>query len=95
MAFAFEKLIIYQKAVDFADQICLRTEHFPRGYGFLIDQANRAALSNAATIAEGNGRFTVRDRKYFFRNACRCLNGRVVAIFHLPADQLGTPDCRK
>jgi four helix bundle protein len=66
MAFAFEKLIVYQKAVDFADQICLRTEAFPRGYGFLVDQLNRAALSIAANIAEGNGRFTTRDRKNFF-----------------------------
>ncbi|HUE17452.1 MAG TPA: four helix bundle protein [Planctomycetaceae bacterium] len=66
MAFAFEKLLVYQQAVDFADQICLRTEHFPRGYGFLVDQLNRAALSMAANIAEGNGRFTVRDRKNFF-----------------------------
>jgi len=27
---------------------------------------NRAALSISANIAEGNGRFTVRDRKNFF-----------------------------
>ena len=30
MAFAFEKLIVYQKSVDFADQICLRSENFAR-----------------------------------------------------------------
>ena len=66
MAFAFEKLIVYQKSVDFADQICLRSESFPRGYGFLADQINRASLSISANIAEGNGRFTVPDRKNFF-----------------------------
>ena len=66
MAFAFEKLIVYQKSVDFADQICSRSESFPRGYGFLSDQLNRAALSISANIAEGNGRFTVPDRKNFF-----------------------------
>lgn len=66
MAFAFEKLIVYQKAIDFADKVCALTESFPRGYGFLVDQLNRAALSIAANIAEGNGRFTRPDRKNFF-----------------------------
>lgn len=66
MAFAFEKLVVYQKSVDFADAICAGTETFPRGYGFLVDQLNRAPLSIAANIAEGNGRFTKPDRKNFF-----------------------------
>jgi four helix bundle protein len=66
MAFAFEKLEIYQKAVGFTDRICQATERFPRGYGFLVDQLNRASLSIAANIAEGNGRFTKPDRKNFF-----------------------------
>jgi four helix bundle protein len=66
MAFAFEKLIVYQRAVDFSDQVCAITQAFPRGFYFLVDQLNRAALSIAANIAEGNGRFTIRDRKNFF-----------------------------
>ncbi len=56
MPFAFEKLIVYQRAVDFADEVCALTESFARGYGFLNDQLNRAALSISANIAEGNGR---------------------------------------
>lgn len=66
MAFAFEKLIVYQKSVDFADRICALTEALPRGYGFLSDQINRASLSIAANFAEGNGRFTKSDRRNFF-----------------------------
>jgi four helix bundle protein len=66
MAFAFEKLIVYQKAVGFADAVCSLTRGFPRGYFFLADQLNRAALSIATNLAEGNGRFTKADRKNFF-----------------------------
>ena len=66
MSFAFEKLLVYQKAIDFADQVASLSEGFPRGYGFLVDHLNRAALSIATNLAEGNGRFTKTDQKHFF-----------------------------
>lgn len=66
MPFMFEKLEVYQKSIEFADQIVELTKKFPRGYGFLVSQVNRAALSIATNIAEGNGRFTKADRKNFF-----------------------------
>ena len=66
MPFAFEKLLVYQKAIAFANAVCTTTRDFPRGYYFLVDQLNRAALSIAANIAEGNGRFTKADRRNFF-----------------------------
>ena len=66
MAFMFENLHVYQKAVSFADEICKMTHGFPRGCFFLADQLNRASLSIAANIAEGNGRFTKADRRNFF-----------------------------
>jgi four helix bundle protein len=69
VTFAFEKLLVYQKSVDFADQICSATEQFSRGFGFLVDPFNRAVLSISANIAEGNGRFTRADRKNFFNIA--------------------------
>jgi len=62
----FEKLEVYQKAVDFADEVAVLTGTFPRGYGFLVDQLNRAALSIATNLAERNGRFTKPDRRNFF-----------------------------
>jgi four helix bundle protein len=52
--------------VAFADAVCALTKGFPRGYFFLADQLNRAALSTAANMAEGNGRFTKADRRSFF-----------------------------
>ena len=66
MAFMFENLQVYQKSIDLADRVAALTEKFPRGYYFLVDQLNRAALSIATNLAEGNGRFTKADRKNFF-----------------------------
>jgi four helix bundle protein len=69
MAFLFEKLDVYRKAVDLADSICELTKDFSRGSYYLADQLNRASLSISANIAEGNGRYTKADRINFFRIA--------------------------
>jgi len=66
MSFMFEKLEVYQKSVDLAEKVINLTDEFPKGYYFLTDQLNRASLSTATNIAEGNGRFTKRDRRNFF-----------------------------
>jgi len=66
MPFMFENLEVYQKAVDLAEKIISLTEEFPKGFHFLTDQLNRASLSIATNIAEGNGRFTKGDRRNFF-----------------------------
>jgi four helix bundle protein len=66
MAFLFENLHVYQKAVDFAEQISNLTDRFPKGTYYLVDQVNRAALSISLNIAEGNGKFTGNDKKNFF-----------------------------
>lgn len=46
MPFMFENLDVYQKALDFTDEITTLTATFPRGYYFLTDQLNRAAPLN-------------------------------------------------
>lgn len=66
MTFMFENLVVYQKALDLAERIVTLTESLPRGYYFLADQLNRASLSIATNLAEGNGRFTKSDRRNFF-----------------------------
>ncbi len=66
MPFMFENLQVYQKSVDLADRIAALTQNFPRGYYFLTDQLNRAVVSIATNLAEGNGRFTKADRRNFF-----------------------------
>ena len=47
----FEKLVVYQKAVDFAEEISKLTETFPKGNYYLVDQLNRASLSISTNIA--------------------------------------------
>jgi len=66
MPFMFENLKVYQKSVDLAEKVMNLTDEFPKGYYFLTDQLNRASLSIATNIAEGNGRFTKKDRRNFF-----------------------------
>jgi len=66
MPFMFENLEVYQKSVDLAERVINLTDEFPKGYYFLTDQLNRASLSIATNIAEGNGRFTKKDRRNFF-----------------------------
>ena len=63
----FEKLEVYQRAVDLAEKIAALTETFPaKGYYHLIDQIRRASLSISMNIAEGNGRWHAKERKNFF-----------------------------
>ena len=67
MVFMFEKLEVYQRAVDLAEKIAALTETFPaKGYYHLIDQIRRASLSISLNIAEGNGRWHAKERKNFF-----------------------------
>lgn len=66
MTFIFEKLNVYQEAINIAEKISKLTEEFPRGSYYLADQLNRAATSIALNIAEGNGRYHKNDRNNFF-----------------------------
>jgi four helix bundle protein len=67
--FIFEKLEVYQKALDFAEQVSKLTSVFLRPGWHLVDQFNRASLSVALNIAEGDGRRTGADRGRFFITA--------------------------
>ena len=67
MVFMFEKLEVYQRAVNFAERMTVLTKSFPaQGHYHLVDQLRRASLSISLNIAEGNGRWHVKDRKNFW-----------------------------
>jgi four helix bundle protein len=66
MAFRFEKLEIFQTALDFATLAYEKTKRFPSDERFdLTSQTRRAANSIALNIAEGSGRGTKKDFSHF------------------------------
>jgi len=66
MKFKFEKLIIWQKAMDFGEAIFQITETYPKSEIFnLTSQSRRAADSIALNIAEGSiGQTNLEQKKY-------------------------------
>jgi four helix bundle protein len=62
----FENLEVYQKSVNFADEVSDIIEKLERGYYHIRDQFGRASLSISLNIAEGNGKWHIADRKKFF-----------------------------
>ena len=70
MAFDFEKLEVYKRAMQFIRKVYETTEKFPREelYG-VTGQLRRAAVSIATNIAEGSGRHHKRDHQQFLRMA--------------------------
>jgi four helix bundle protein len=68
--FNFEKLDVWQKAIDFADLVYNRTRAFPADERFgLTNQMRRAAVSISSNIAEGTSRMSQTDFARFIEIA--------------------------
>jgi four helix bundle protein len=64
--FRFEKLDVWQKAVDFADRVYVVTRDFPTDERFgLTSQLRRASVSISSNLAEGSGRSSNKDFSHF------------------------------
>lgn len=64
--FGFERLDVWQKAIDFADLVYTTTRTFPSDERFgLTNQMRRAAVSVSSNIAEGSSRLSRKDFAHF------------------------------
>ncbi len=70
MADAYRDLIAWRKATDLALEIYRATQKFPKEeiYG-LTSQMRRAAVSVASNIAEGKGRYSLKEFAQFLYRA--------------------------
>ena len=68
--FDFERLVVYQKAMEFLELIAGLINSPPRKAASVIDHLDRAACSTILNIAEGSGKERdSADRKRFYRTA--------------------------
>ena len=65
--FDFEKLEVYQLALDFFDQLCAVCRNLPREVRYpLGDQLVRAALSISNNLAEGTGKQSKKEKARYY-----------------------------
>jgi four helix bundle protein len=68
--FDFEKLDVYNKALEMVNTILELTEEFPKRYEYsLVSQLNRSSLSILLNISEGCNSFYKDEKKRYFRIA--------------------------
>jgi four helix bundle protein len=66
----FRNLVVWQMAMDLADQIYDAADRLPKQERFVLSEQMRdAALSIPANIAEGKGRWSTREYRQFVRHA--------------------------
>ena len=61
--FAFEDLLVWQKAIDFAEGVIKTIDEFeaPRKHFRIIEQLEASTISVSSNIAEGKGRFSKKE----------------------------------
>jgi four helix bundle protein len=82
MSFKFEKLIIWQKAMDFGEEINLLADTFPKKELYnLCSQITRASDSIALNIAEGSIEQSNAEYKRFLNYSIRSVAEVVTCLY--------------
>jgi len=68
--FDFERLEVYQKALEFMGMLFRIARALPREYQYAVaDQLRRAGLSILNNLAEGSGKLSKKEKAQFYRTA--------------------------
>lgn len=82
MKFEFEKLIIWQKAMEFGEEINIISEDFPKKELYnLVSQIKRASDSIAISISEGAIEPNSSEFKRFVEHAIRSIAEVVTCLY--------------
>src|SRR3990167_2391376 len=77
----FEKLIVWQKAMNLSELVYKYSSGFPKSETFALkDQLKRAVNSIVLNIAEGCGTRSQKDRLRFQENALKSLYETITAL---------------
>lgn len=91
--FNFEKLAVWQKAIEYADVVYTMTREFPSDERFgLTSQLRRSAVSVSANIAEGSSRSSKADVARFVEIAYGSLIESVSGFEIAKRQKLLTPE---
>ena len=75
-----QRLKCYTILVDVAKAMPELINRLPRGERYLADQLKRALISSILNLAEGNGRFSIKERNRFFNISLGSINEVISAI---------------
>ena len=66
----FQNLIVWQRAMELVEEVYRLTKFLPKEETYaLSDQMRRAAVSIPSNIAEGSGRFSIKEKIHFIEIA--------------------------
>ena len=98
-AFDFEKLHVYQLALEFFDQLCSVCRKLSAEFRYPIsDQLIRAALSISNNLAEGSGKRSKKERARYYstsiNSARECISMLNVLVRQRQLDEAEYSDLR-